>query len=87
MKTMEKNNFDNKIEGSKYIFTEAEERFAEENARKTRYVQEHFEDLEKRRAQQAQYVQERTEELSERYAQELQYKEEMLGNLPKGKSR
>ena len=34
MKPMERNNFDNKIEGSKYIFSDAEERFAEENARK-----------------------------------------------------
>ena len=87
MKTMERNNFDNKIEGSKYIFTEDEERFTEEMARKARYVQEHSEDLEKRRAQQAQYVRERADELAERFAQELQYKEKMLGNLNQGKSR
>ena len=87
MKTMERNNFDNKIEVSKYIFSEAKERFTEENARKTRYVQEHSEDLEKRCAQQAQYVQERADELTERFVQELQYKQEMLDNLNKGKSR
>ena len=87
MKPMERNNFDNKIEGSKYIFSDAEERFTEEKTRKARYVQEHSEDLEKRRAQQAQYVQERVDELTERFVQELQYKEEMLGNLNKGKSR
>ena len=87
MKPMKRNNFDNKIEGSKYIFSDAEERFTEENTRKAGYVQEHSEDLEKRRAQQAQYVQERADELTERFVQELQYKEEMLGNLNKGKSR
>ena len=74
---MESNNFDNKIESSKYIYSKSKERFAKE----------YTEDFEKNRAQQAQYIQERAEELEERYAQELQYKEGMLGNLTKGKSR
>ena len=87
MKPMERNNFDNKIEGSKYIFSDAEECFTEEKTRKARYVQEHSEDLEKRHASQAQYVQERADELAERFVQELQNKEEMLGNLNKVKSR
>lgn len=84
---MENNNFDNKIESSKYIYSKSKERFVEDMTRKERFAKEYTEDFEKNRAQQAQYIQERAEELEERYAQELQYKEGMLGNLTKGKSR